>query len=56
MHDTSTSWLAQIIGHDSFDTTMLYIRGTNKNLRLGGERHALPFNDFLCFYCIKILY
>jgi integrase/recombinase XerD len=32
--------LAQIIGHDSLDTTMLYIHGTKQDLQQGVEKIA----------------
>ena len=33
-------WLAQIKGHDSLDTTMLYIRGTKQDLQQDVEKIA----------------
>ena len=32
--------LAQIMGHDSLDTTMVYVRGTQGDLRLAVEERA----------------
>lgn len=33
-------WLAQIMGHDSLDTTMLYVRGTKQDLQQDVEKIA----------------
>ena len=37
---SDTVVLAQLMGHDSLDTTLLYIRGTEQDLQLDVEKIA----------------